>query len=237
MFIGFKHAWNIPDLPNNVLYMHNHIFTRILRVIGGISIVASLSGTAKSCLFSSVIWPSYYLVLFLGLIHIIYITIIKFIKIIHMIKVWRRGELEVRNSPLDKFASSAAKLLISLKVGCVVGSAGLGFVGSGFLIDQVLEAGGQKKIFTPLIGKGVYFLVNGQPMQSRSMADEIKKQVIYLDKKNVTFTKDDLKNLLIEVINEMRGVEDEKLAEMAKCLAIKLYMMVKIIQKYVSPKK
>ena len=250
IMVGFKHAWNIPSLPNNVLNFHNHIFTRIFRVIGGISIVAFLSGTAKSYLFSSAIWPSYYLVLFLALIHSIYIVGIKIIKIIHIIKVWRRGELEVRNSPLDKFATSAAKLLKCWKVGCEVGSAGLGFVGSGFLIDQVLEAGGQKKVFTPLIGKGVYFLVNGQPIQSRSMSDEIKKQINdldkfreqyeavretldkaekSLDKNNPGFTKDDLKDLK-KAFNDMRNVEDKKLSEMAKDLT-------KNIREYGSPKK
>lgn len=87
----------------------------------------------------------------------IYIIGIKILKIIHKIKVWRSGKLEVRNFSIDRFAISAAKLSHGWKFGCEVGSGGLGLVGSGFLIYQILEAGGQRKIFTLLIGRGVSF--------------------------------------------------------------------------------
>ena len=52
----FKHALNIPSLPSNIQYFHNHVFTRIFRVIGGLSIIAFLSGSlthVKPYLFSS----------------------------------------------------------------------------------------------------------------------------------------------------------------------------------------
>ena len=241
--VGFKHAWNIPSLPYNVLYFHNHIFTRIFRVIGGVSIVAFLSGSlahVKSYLFSNdILWPLYYLVLFLALLHFIYIIFIKIIKIVHMIKVWRGGKLDVRNSPLDKLATSASKLLHCWKFGCEVGSAGLGMVGSGFLIDQVLEAGGQKKVFTPLIAKGVYFFVNGQAEDAQSLLDEIKRQTKDLEKfkeqhkaikqtldnaekaldnNNSHFSKDDFKDLK-KGLKEVRNADDKKLSDMAKELA------------------
>lgn len=241
--VGFKHAWNIPSLPSNVQYFHNHVFTRIFRVIGGFSIVAFLSGSleqAKHYLFSNnILWPLYYLVLFLALSHFIYILAIKTIKIVHMIKVWRSGKLDVRNSPLDKFATSASKLLYCWKFGCEVGSAGLGLVGSGFLIDQVLEAGGQKKVFTPLIGKGVYFFVKGQPEEGQILLDEIKRQTEGLEKfkkqykaiketlneaeealdnNSTYFTKDDFKDLK-KGLKEVRDADDKKLSDMAKKLA------------------
>nr|YP_010164176.1 hypothetical protein K8J96_mgp02 [Metarhizium album]QRK27498.1 hypothetical protein [Metarhizium album] len=240
VIVGFKHAWNIPSLPKNVLYFHNHIFTRMFRVIGGISIIGFLSGSAKSYLFTNdILWPLYYLVLFLALIHFIYIIAIKIIKTIHMIKVWKSGKLEVRNSPLDKFATSAAKLFHCWKFGCEVGSAGLGLVGSGFLIDQILEAGGQKKVFTPLIGNGVYFLVKRQVPEGQSLLDEIKRQTkdlekfkeqhsavreIFdqaektLDSNSTQFNKDDF-NDLKKGLNEMRNADDKKLSDMAKDLA------------------
>ena len=239
IIIGVKHAWNIPTLPSNVLYFHNHIFTRIFRVIGGISIVAFLSGTAKSFFFSSeVLWPLYYLVLFFALLHFIYIITIKIIKCIHMIKVWRSGKLDVRNSPLDKFATSAAKMFHCWKFGCEVGSAGLGLVGSGFLIDQILEAGGQQKVFTPLIGNGVKFFVNGHTQETQTLLDEIKKQTKDLENfkeqqkaveesldkaekaldNSTSFTKDDLKELK-KGLKEMRDADNKKLYDMAKDLA------------------
>jgi len=40
--IGLKHSLNVPSLPPKVFKFHNHIFTRIFRVIGGISNFAFL---------------------------------------------------------------------------------------------------------------------------------------------------------------------------------------------------
>ena len=238
--IGVKHAWNIPTLPSNVLYFHTHIFTRVFRVLGGISIVALLSGSAKSYLFySDVLSPLYYFVLFFGQLHFIYIITIKIIKSIHMIKVWRSGKLDVRNSPLDKFATTAAKLFHCWKFGCEIGSAGLGIVGSGFLLDQILEAGGKEKVFTPLIGNGVKFLVKGKPSDGKILLDEILKQTKDLDKfkQHVTalesdleyvekglennsslFSKDDL-NSFKKGFKDMKDADNKKLSDMAKVLA------------------
>ena len=240
---GFKHAWNIPSLPYKISYFHNHILTRIFRIIGGLSIVTFLSGVLqqiKPYLFSNnILWPIYYLVLFLALSHFLYIISIKSIKIVHMIKVWREGKLDVRNSPLDKFATSASKLLYCWKFGCEVGSAGLGLVGSGFLIDQVLEAGNQNKVFTPLIGKGVHFLVKGQSEDGQILLNEIKKQTEglenfkkqykaiketlneaeeALENNNNFFTKDDFKEIK-KGLKEVRDADEKKLSEMAKELA------------------
>ena len=71
--------------------------------------------------------------------------------------------MNVKNSPLDQFATLTGRLLYCWKFGCQAGSAGLGLVGISFMIDSILEAGNQEKVFTPLIGKGVKFIVNGRP--------------------------------------------------------------------------
>lgn len=147
---GLKVGWNTPILPPKVLYLHNHIFTRIFRVIGGISIITFLS--KKYLLF---IWPFNYIILIFALLHFLYITVISIIKLIYGIKILRSNKLEVRNSPIDKLAGAAGKILYCWKYGCQAGSAGL--VGTSFLIDSMLEAGNKEKVFTPLIGKGVNF--------------------------------------------------------------------------------
>jgi len=76
------------------------------------------------------------------------------------------------------------------------GSAGLGLVGTSFLIDSMLEAGNQEKVFTPLIGKGVKFFVNGRP------ADEVLLG-IYKDIKTLKIVKKDIKKLVIYLIKQM----------------------------------
>jgi len=43
IWLGLKIGWNTPMLPSKILSFHNHLFTRIFIVIGGISIITFLS--------------------------------------------------------------------------------------------------------------------------------------------------------------------------------------------------
>jgi len=140
LIVGLKVGWNAPLLPTIVINIHNHPFVRIFRVIGGLSILAVLS--KKYLLF---VFPFNFIVLFFALLHFIYITVISIIKLFHGISVLRSDKLNVKNSPFDHFATSAGKLLYCWKFGCQVGSAGLGLVGTSFMIDSILEAGNQEK--------------------------------------------------------------------------------------------
>jgi hypothetical protein len=158
IWLGIKIGWNAPMLPPKVLSFHNHPFIRIFRVIGGISIITFLS--KKYLLFT---YPFNYIILLVALLHFMYIAIISIIKLFYGIKVLKSDKLEVRNSPIDKLASATGKILYCWKYGCQAGSAGLGLVGTSFLIDSMLEAGNQEKIFTPLIGQCVNFFVKGRP--------------------------------------------------------------------------
>jgi len=228
IIIGLKHGWNI---PSKVLKFHNHIFTRIFRVIGGIFIVAFLSRT-----YINLLIPLQYLVLLMSLLHFSYILMIKIIKIIYGIKLWKSAKLDVRNSPFDRLASSAAKALQCWKCGFELGSAGLFLVGSSFWIDQILEAGGQKKIFTPLIGNTVKLFVNGE--RGDTLLSQIKQQtkdlenfrekyqdIVYtlseaensLNNNSKFFTKEDMENIN-KGIKELKYTEDKKLKDLTKDL-------------------
>ena len=99
IFTGIKVGWNAPMLPPKVLSFHNHYFTRIFRVIGGISVITFLS--KKYLLF---IYPFNYVVLLFALLHFMYIATISIIKLFYGIKVLKSDKLEVRNSPIDKLA-------------------------------------------------------------------------------------------------------------------------------------
>jgi hypothetical protein len=93
-------------LPPKILNIHNHPFMRIFRVIGGISIITFLS--KKHLLF---IYPFNILVMCFALLHFLYISIISIVKLFYGIGILRSGQLEVRNSPIDKFATTAGKIL------------------------------------------------------------------------------------------------------------------------------
>lgn len=231
--IGLKVGWNAPMLPKKVIDFHTHPFIRIFRVVGGISIITVLS---KKYLLLYL--PFKYIILFLALLHFIYITIIAVIKLWYGIKVLKSDKLEVKNSPLDRFASITGKLLYCWKYGCQAGSAGLGLVGTSFLIDSMLEAGDHPKVFTPLIGKGVKFFVNGRPADNIYL--EIKEKIRELESRkkrweeikslfdntesvldNENFSKEDIDSIK-SIIDEVKDMEQTKLKSYANELSKKI---------------
>ena len=139
LHLGIKKGWNAPMLPKYIENINNNPLIRIFRVLGGISIVTVLT---KSHFYLG--FPISYIILIFALMHFMYITIISFIKLYYGIIIFKSDKLDIRNSPLDRFATTAGKLLYCWKYGCQAGSAGLGLVGTSFMIDSILEAGNQE---------------------------------------------------------------------------------------------
>jgi hypothetical protein len=98
--IGLKHGWNTPMLPDKITVFNNYPLVRIFRVIGGLCVLSVL---LKKHLL---LWiPLQYIILFVAFLHILYFVIINTIKYFYGIyKLWK-GDLNVRNSPLDRLAS------------------------------------------------------------------------------------------------------------------------------------
>lgn len=128
--------------------------------------------------------PLQYLVLLLALVQIIYIVIICIIKIIYGVSKFWTDDLNVSNSPLDQLASLSTKLLYCWKIGCQVGSTGIGLAEPSVITDTVLEAGGQEKVS----GKGVKFIIGNKP--GDSLFANINKDI-----KNIDSSKDVLDNI------------------------------------------
>jgi hypothetical protein len=43
IILGIKHAWSIPSLPQNFSDFYSHIFTRIFRFIGGVTVLITVT--------------------------------------------------------------------------------------------------------------------------------------------------------------------------------------------------
>ncbi len=129
-------------------------------------------------------------------------------------------------------------MLYCWKIGCQVGSAGIGLVGTSVITDTILEAGGQEKVFTPLIGKGVKYIIGGKPADnlfvninkdvknlkdSRDVLDNVKKLAeqcdSLLDTKDLT--KDEVQSIRSALL-EVKKLEKSKLQSYAKDLAKKI---------------
>jgi hypothetical protein len=189
--IGLKHGWNTPMMPPKVIAFNNYPLVRIFRVIGGLSVLMVL--LKKHLLL---LLPLQYLILFIAILHISYFVTINLIKVFYgTYKLWR-GDLNIRNSPLDRLASLGGNLLYCWKVGCYVASSGISLAGASVVADTILEAGGQERVFTPLLGKGVKLWVKGKPVDT--LFTEINSDI-----KNLKTSKDRFEELrkLVEDYN------------------------------------
>lgn len=232
--IGIKHGWNTPMLPDKVLAFNNYPLVRIFRVIGGLSVLTVL--LKKHLLL---FLPLQYLILLIAFLHISYFVIINFMKVFYgMYKLWK-GDLNVKNSPLDRFASLSGNLLYCWKVGCYVASSGISLAGASVVADTILEAGGQDKVFTPLLGKGIKLFVKGKQVDIlyteidnsvKNMKDSKKR----LEEINNLFdaeandalnssglSKEDI-NCIKSTMDEVKNMEYSKLQFYAKDLAKKI---------------
>lgn len=150
--LGLLKAYSVPMLPLKLKNIYNHIYTRILRVIGGLCALLVLT---KS--HNMLIYPMDWVVLVIALLQLLQIILISTIKTVYGVKLLKNNskELEVRNSPINNYASLIAKFAYCWKIGCTVAGGSVGIVAGGSAIDQVLEAGGYPKVFLPFMGKSI----------------------------------------------------------------------------------
>lgn len=148
--IGFKKAYSVPSLPLKVEKIFNLIYVRVFRFIGGLSLVMVL-------LNYHLTYPLYIqkIMIILGSIQASLVLIIIFIKIIFgiYILIYKKEMLEVRNSPLNKYATQIAHIIHCAKIGCAVTGGAAGIIAAGASFDVLLRESGRKEVFVPFMGK------------------------------------------------------------------------------------
>lgn len=154
ILIGVNKAWHLPSLPSPVAVFHNHPLVRIVRVLGGVSILLVLGKFKLAQTLFYVVFP-------LAAIQFTYIILINAIKFIYLIYLWKNGKLEVINSPLDRIAAFSVNLLACIKGTCVLGLSGVTALGMGQGIDELLTSYGRDPIFRDTLGKGLNTALNG----------------------------------------------------------------------------
>lgn len=146
---GVKKGFLTPTLPLHILKIQKNPFIRILRVLGGVSVLLiltkKLSFLGNGLLYKIAILTSTFFALIFG----IYLIFITYHRIKHMIKVFKSKDLDIKNSPLDRFASIAAKIIWCSKGFCET-AAPIGVVFGGMAgIDELRKAKGLQPIFLP----------------------------------------------------------------------------------------
>ena len=99
IWIGFKKGLSMPTLPEEIISFSNKFWVRILRFLGGLSVITLLSGKLN-------FFPEGKLKLFvlvtcccLIFLFLIFQSYINYHRIKHMVKTIKEGKLDVRNSP------------------------------------------------------------------------------------------------------------------------------------------
>lgn len=193
--IGISKGWNTPTLPQHLLTLQLHPLIRIFRVIGGISILLIL--TKRVNYFNSFVL---YLVVLISIFYTFYVLYISYYRLKHIYKIMKSKDLEIRNSPLDKFATLASKLIFCVKGACdtaVPLGVALGVM-AGF--DTILEHKGKDPIFLPFIAEVIL--------------PDSEEQKIYKERKNLL---KDIKGIdskykqLYEDSSILKSLEDSKL--------------------------
>jgi hypothetical protein len=150
--LGIKKGLEIPTLPLQIRKFYDHILVRTVRFIGGLCVILNL--TKLYLTFPEI---THYFILLMSVLHIIQVLIILLIKIIYSIYtlIYKPEVFEVRNSPINFFATHLSKIILCAKIGCGVTGGAAGVVAAGATFDTLLDEAGYKKIFVPFIAEGV----------------------------------------------------------------------------------
>jgi len=156
--IGAHKGLTTSTLPQEILNLQNNPLIRIIRFLGGISLITILG---RSYITLTGIYL--YFAFFFTCIFFMYNLYISYHRTKHIYKILKSDELDIRNSPLDRFASAAARVLLCGKGFCQdiqpVGTA----LGIMLASDEILKAANRQPFFTPFLGNLVNMVFPGKP--------------------------------------------------------------------------
>jgi hypothetical protein len=158
IYLGIVKGYSVSTLPVSVEKFYNNIFIRILRFIGGIFFLLVISK-----MYLKLPENLHLLCTIIAAIQITQIIIILLIRFFYAmyILIYRQDKLEVRNSPLDRYASMIVKVLYCAKFGCLATGVGASLIAGGVSYDLLLAEAGHERKFLPFMGQ-VYKSVFGE---------------------------------------------------------------------------
>ena len=211
---GIIKVYKTPTLPSHILNFNNNTFVRLFRFLGGVSLLLILSKRIFQ-------YHEYiiYIVIFINIIFLIYQFVLIFYRINTIIKILKSDKLDIRNSPLNRFATVFTQGLLCLKGVCEGGIFTGTVLGTGIAYDWALESANKEKVFAPLVGgfleklSGTQSLTEEQEQQLKEL-NFIKKnteeKLEYLRKLNNLAQSNKEVNDLIESIECQDGIISEQ---------------------------
>jgi hypothetical protein len=122
-------------LPEKIQTFYSHPFVRLFRVIGAISFLLVISK-----LYLKLPDDLHFFLVVIASIQVTQVILIFLIKLFYTIYtlIFNKDKFEVRNSPLDRYASMIAKVLYCAKFGCITTGLGASLIAGGVSYDTLL---------------------------------------------------------------------------------------------------
>ena len=152
IMLGLRKGYYTPTLPAYILAIHNHVFVRMFRILGGISMIVCFYSYQVITVTGNV---SYYFIFFyiINIIFFIYNVYLTYHRFKHIRKLLKGNELEIRNSPLNLLATKLTRLTLCLKGACDTGIGASGLLSLGMIYDAMLVANGQEPAFVNFLSQ------------------------------------------------------------------------------------
>jgi hypothetical protein len=152
-FKGAKKGLLTPTLPDHIIALQKNVFIRLLRVIGGISIILILTHRLEYLGSGILYLIALCICIFFSQLFSFYLIYVNYYRIKNMYKVFKSDDLDVRNSPFDRFASLSARLLWCVKGFCETAApVGVAY-GAMAGFDELRKLKGHEPIFLSFIAK------------------------------------------------------------------------------------
>lgn len=183
LVVGFRKGWNTPNVPAHIITLQQNPLIRILRVLGGLSIILIISKRLELLGNGLLYTIALYICISISLIFVLYLMYVNYYKIKTILKILKSEDLDVRNSPLDRLASFGARLIFCVKGFCEVATPiGISY-GAMAGIDELRKLQGLEPIFLPFISD---MLIPNSP--ARQIYTEQRREIAKLTQINREFS-------------------------------------------------
>ena len=214
IILGLKKGLTTPNLPEKVIRLRKRWYIVILRMLGRVSIICLLAQEGLNLSFYETL-----VAMFTGIIYLIYGVVITVIGIKHTWKTIKSDELDIRNSPRDRFGSIFGRVVLCLKGVCIcTGSIG-GVLGVGTLVDGYLRSRGREPVIEEVLSEGLNKILPPTEYQYNNYletSNKLKEEKEWYERKLRWSINNKDKEELIRLWEKRIREKDEKMESMGE---------------------
>ena len=194
-WLGIKEGMALDVLPLNIKNFEQKLKVKVFKMIGAASVAFIVSGIGKE--FNSII---FYLAIVISFLYIFYQISISYFVIKQLKHIIVTRKYQVRNSPVDVWATLLKGTIVSLK------SLGKFTIGTGMSfalaheLDVILEKEGKNPFFIPTLKKGLAKAGFNKPLITITEAIGMKDSVVTGKTKLEEMAKEE--DLPLEILKE-----------------------------------